>query len=69
MTIITISMISNEDYDDNIIVAIDDYDHDDYYLSDDVSILSVNNSDSSNSRDLIHRFDQLGVPHHLVPVS
>ena len=40
---------------------------DDDYFSDNVSILSVNNSDSPDSRDLVHGFDQLSVPHHFVP--
>ena len=53
----------NDDLDDDENIRIVD----DNYFSDNVSVLCVNNSDSSNSRDLVHGFDQLSVPHHFVP--
>ena len=45
----------------------DDDLEDENYFGDDISVLSVNNCNSSNSRDLVQRLDQLGVAHHLVP--
>ena len=50
----------DDDDDDNL--------EDENYFGNDISVLSVNNGNSSNSRDLVQRLDQLGVAHHLVPV-
>ena len=55
-----------EDVDDEGYHDDDDLE-DENYFGDDISVLSVNNCNSSNSRDLVQRLDQLGVAHHLVP--